>query len=87
MRHPAAEHSPGGHMPDVMKIWTRRELAQHMGVGLSTIDRWIAAKELDTVQIGRIRRIPDTSVQDLIARRLQPAADNVRKPGRRRRAS
>lgn len=68
-----------------IRLWTRREVAGLLKVNISTLDRWISAGELDSVMIGRTRRIPDTALQDWMARRLQPAADNVRKPGRKSR--
>jgi excisionase family DNA binding protein len=66
-----------------VRLWTRGELAELFQVNVSTVDRWIAAGELDSVVIGRTRRIPDPAVQDWLARRLHPALDNLRKPGRK----
>jgi excisionase family DNA binding protein len=70
-----------------IRLWTRQELAELLQVDISTIDRWIAKREMDSVLFGRIRRVPDTALQDWMARRLQPAADNERKPGRKRSAA
>jgi excisionase family DNA binding protein len=70
-----------------IRLWTRQELADLLQVSINTIDRWIAKREMDSVLLGRTRRVPDTALQDWMARRLQPAADNERKPGRKRSAA
>lgn len=72
---------------DPIRLWTRRELAELLKVDISTIDRWIAKRELDSVVFGRTRRVSDTALKDWMARRLQPAAENERKPGRRKRSA
>lgn len=68
-----------------VKLWTRRELAGLLQVNITTVDRWISAGELDSVLIGRTRRIPDTALQDWMHRRMRPATDNAR--SRKRKAS
>lgn len=64
------------------RMWTRQQIADLMQVSLSTVDRWIHDRELDSHVFGRTRRVPDSALQDWKHRRMEPAADNARRPGR-----
>jgi excisionase family DNA binding protein len=69
--------------PEPIRLWSRQELAELFQVDISTIDRWIANREMDSVKTGGIRRVPDTALQDFLHRNSHPATANQRKPGRR----
>ena len=65
------------------RLWTRAALAEHLVVSMKYVDRLIAKGEIDSVLMGRQRRIPDSAVRDYLSRQLQPAKVNRRRPGRK----
>jgi excisionase family DNA binding protein len=69
--------------PEPIRLWSRRELAELFQVDISTIDRWIAKREMDSVKTGAITRVSDTALQDFLHRNNRPATANQRRPGRR----
>ena len=42
--------------------------AEHLGIGRSKLFELIAAHEIETVQIGRSRRVPAQALEDYVAR-------------------
>lgn len=52
-------------------LLTVNEAASRLAIGRTTLYELIANQELCSVKIGRARRIPESSVDEWIARRLQ----------------
>lgn len=49
-------------------LYTRDDVQERLKVSASTVTRLIAAGDLETVTIGRSRRIPSTSLAAYVAR-------------------
>lgn len=47
----------------------KREVAEWLGCSERQVERWIAAGELMSVKLGRLRRVLESSVRVFIARR------------------
>jgi excisionase family DNA binding protein len=56
-------------------LLTVAEVADRLAVSPDTVRRWIKAGTLDVFQIGRVVRVPESSVVALIKRRTTPARD------------
>jgi len=69
---PAAPEQPARPLPERVLL-TPEEAAERLGVGRTTVYALIKAGELDSVQIGRLRRIPVIAVQEYATRLIAQA--------------
>lgn len=58
---------------DAPLLLTRAQAAERLGVSLTTVDRWIAAKGLPAVRLDRLVRIPRDALDLWIAEQLRQA--------------
>jgi excisionase family DNA binding protein len=58
-------------------LLTVNEAAARLAIGRTMLYELIARRELRTVKIGRARRIPESAVEDWIARQLQDQAADM----------
>ena len=52
-------------------LYKPESAAEHLGIGRSKLFELIAAHEIETVQIGRSRRVPAQALEDYVARLRQ----------------
>jgi excisionase family DNA binding protein len=57
----------------VGRLLTPAQAAEMLGLKRSTLYEWAYKRKLPTVRFGRTLRIPESAVQDLIRRNLEPA--------------
>lgn len=50
-----------------MKLLTRAEVGERFGLTTRTIDKLIASGQLESLKIGRSRRIPEEAVESFVA--------------------
>jgi excisionase family DNA binding protein len=60
-------------IPPERVLLTPEEAGERLGIGRTTVYALIKAGELDSVQIGRLRRIPVTAIQQYAARLIAQA--------------
>ena len=48
--------------------YTAAEVAAMLGVGRSTVFEWCRLGRVETIRIGRVLRIPDSAVRELMTR-------------------
>jgi excisionase family DNA binding protein len=53
------------------------EAAQRLSIGRSLLYELLAAGEIHSVQVGRLRRVPASALSDFINRRSQPSNPNT----------
>jgi excisionase family DNA binding protein len=70
LRDLVQEHAEPAPDPTMVAL-TVEEAARRIGVGRTTMYALIAAGEVQSVQIGRLRRIPAQALNDYIAARTQ----------------
>jgi len=58
---------------------TVAETAERLAVSPDTVRRWIGAGILDVFQVGRVVRVPEASVLELIQARTTPARGTPRR--------
>ncbi|MET7712320.1 helix-turn-helix domain-containing protein [Streptomyces sp. NPDC005407] len=51
---------------------TVAEAARRMGVGRTTLYKYISSGEIPSAKVGRLRRVPIEAVNDFLQRRLSP---------------
>ena len=69
---PAASEQPA-RIPPERILLTPEEAGERLGVGRTTVYALIKAGELESVQIGRLRRIPVVAVQEYASRLITQA--------------
>ncbi|MDH6119360.1 excisionase family DNA binding protein [Kitasatospora sp. GAS204A] len=70
--------SCGAAMPDpTLVALTVEEAARRLGVGRTTMYALVAAGEVPSVTIGRLRRVPAQALADYMAARVQTAGTAV----------
>jgi excisionase family DNA binding protein len=67
---PAAPAAPAGVMPERVLL-TPEEAGERLGIGRTTVYALIKCGVLESVQIGRLRRIPVGAIQDYAARLVE----------------
>ncbi len=55
------------------KLLTLEQVAAALGCKLSKVEKMIAKREIESVKLGRLRRVPVTTVDDFVARLLEEA--------------
>lgn len=63
-------------------LLTVNEAAARLAIGRTTLYELIATHELRTIKIGRARRVPESAVDDWIARQLADEEMDARNPKR-----
>lgn len=63
--------------PNDLTYLTRREVANHLRVTTTTIDRLIAKGELESVLIGKRRIIPSNSMRQFIDKQLHEGGEAI----------
>ena len=72
---PQPQEAAGGHQPAPLTL-TVEEAAQQLGIGRTTFYSLISTGEIETVTIGRLRRVPADALPAYIARLRQ--SQNIR---------
>jgi excisionase family DNA binding protein len=57
-------------------LLTIREVASRLAIGRTTVYELIAKQELKTIKIGRARRVPESVLEQWIARQLSDGDRN-----------
>lgn len=66
-REPEPEPTPIRQMPERVML-TTEEAAERLGIGRTLMFRLIRTGEIQSVQIGRLRRVPASALQEYAAR-------------------
>jgi len=53
------------------KVYTTEEVAQQLRVDAATVRKWIRSGELAAIDVGGEYRIPESSLQEFIKKRLR----------------
>jgi excisionase family DNA binding protein len=56
------------------KFFTIEELAAHFKVTRQTIQNWIRTGKLESIKLGRSRRIPSSAVEKMVAESKQASS-------------
>lgn len=74
--HLVREHTSSAPDPTLVAL-TVEEAARRLGVGRTTMYALLAAGEIPSVTIGRLRRIPAEALSDYVAARVQVTPSTV----------
>lgn len=62
------------------KLYSVEEVAEYLGVAKRTVERWIRARDIGSVLIGRKRRVRESDLAAYLAARAVPARSDAGLP-------